>query len=345
MSSSAYWKSQLDYYKSNQPPKMESYYNQSFVDKMNEARTNIDNLVAEKDKSYAATGQAQDDYKAFQGTMSSYGEVYEQSKSEFGVEQHYDTYEKSKKALALAESTLSALPSTINTSSNRVLTQQQREERFNVLSDRFMRNRDNMAKQVSQYENVWKQARENQSTYAKAEMASQWSKLGDFNTAWMKSLEEYTEAEKRLTEGRTELRRWESDYRNWQYNQWKYANDIWLRNYEAALDRYSQALDTELAIRKAQSDMEFANRYGVKDFDFGGGYTMRGVSGQNAQYYLNGNSISAGRFLEGTGANGVNWNKWNEVWNSGVKTKGVGSDTVNAFNRMSGGNQYAYLFR
>lgn len=346
MSSSAYWRSQLDHLKANQPPKMESYYNQSFVDKMAEAQRNIDNLVAEKDKSYAATGQAQDDYKAFHGTMSTYGEVYEQSKSEFGIEQHYDTYEKSKKALALAESTLSALPSSINNSSNRVLTQQQREDRYNVLSDRFMRNRDTQAQAVSQYEDVWKQARQNQADYAKAEMASQWGKLGDFNNAWLKSLDEYRIAESNLTKGRIELRNWEGKYRDWQFRQWEHANDVWNKNFEAALSRYSQALDTEMAIRKAQSDMARASKYAVKDFDFGGGYVMKGVSGQNAQYYLNGRSISAGQFLEGTGANGANWNKWNEVWNSGVKTKGVGSDTVNAFNmRSSADSRYAYLFR
>ena len=47
MKNSAYWNSQYNYYMTHQPPKAESYYNQSFVDKMNEAQKNIDNLVAE----------------------------------------------------------------------------------------------------------------------------------------------------------------------------------------------------------------------------------------------------------------------------------------------------------
>ena len=260
MSSSAYWKGQLDYYKSNPPKKAESYYNQSFVDKINEAQRNIDNLVKEKDKSYAATGQAQDEYKAFQGSMSTYEEVYTQSKSEFGVEEHHDNYEKSKKALALAESTLSALPSSINSASNRVLTQQQREARYNTLSDRFMKNRDIKAENVSRYEDVWRQARENQSAYASAEMASQWGKLGDYNTAWLRSLDEYAKAQEALTQGETELRNWKSDYRSWQYNQWSYENTIWLKNYESALARYEEALDTELAAFQAQQQMEAADR-------------------------------------------------------------------------------------
>ena len=251
MSSSAYWNSQYRYYMDNQPPKAESYYNQSFVDKINEAQRNIDNLVKEKDKSWAASNQAQDDYKAFHGTMSSYNEVYTQSKSEFGIEEHRENYEKSKKALALAESTLSALPSSINSSSNRVLTQSQREQRYNALADKQVAYRDNLLARSSAYEDVWKQARQNQSDYAKAEMASQWGKLGDYNNAWIKSLDEYYDAEKRLTEGRIEKMNWESDYRNWQYNQWDNAHAVWFNNMSAALDRYVEALNTELAMREA----------------------------------------------------------------------------------------------
>lgn len=251
MSSSAYWDSQYRYYMNNQPPKAESYYNQSFVDKINEAQRNIDNLVKEKDKSWAASNQAQDDYKAFHGSMSSYNEVYTQSKSEFGIEEHRENYEKSKKALALAESTLSALPSSINSSSNRVLTQSQREQRYNALADKQVAYRDNLLARSSAYEDVWKQARQNQADYAKAEMASQWGKLGDYNNAWLNSLNEYYDAEKRLTEGQTELRRWQSDYRDWQYKQWDNANTVWFNNMSAALDRYVEALNTELAMREA----------------------------------------------------------------------------------------------
>ena len=251
MSSSAYWDSQYRYYMNNQPPKAESYYNQSFVNKINEARANIDNLVAEKDKSWAASNQAQDDYKAFHGSMSSYNEVYTQSKSEFGIEEHRENYEKSKKALALAESTLSALPSSINSSSNRVLTQSQREQRYNALADKQVAYRDNLLARSSAYEDVWKQARQNQADYAKAEMASQWGKLGDYNNAWLNSLNEYYDAEKRLTEGRIEKVNWESDYRNWQYNQWDNAQAVWFNNMSAALDRYVEALNTELAMREA----------------------------------------------------------------------------------------------
>ena len=249
---SAYWNSQYNYYMNNRPAKAESYYNQSFVDKIKEAQSNIDNLVAEKDKSWSATGQKQDEYNAFKGTMSSYDEVYTQSKSEFGIEEHRENYEKSKQALALAESTLSALPSSINSSSNRVLTQSQREARYNALSNRATAYRDNLLARSSAYEEVWKKAREEQATYAKAEIASQYGKLGDYNNAFVNAMNEYDQAAKRLTEARIEKLNWESDYRNWQFNQWQNAETVWFNNLNAALDRYVQALNTELTMKQAE---------------------------------------------------------------------------------------------
>lgn len=342
---SAYWNSQYNYYMANKPPAPESYYNQSFVDKINKARKDIDSLVAEKNKSWSAIGQKEDDYKAFYGSMSQYGEVYKNSKAEFGIEEAQDTYEQSKKALALAESTLSALPSTINGASNRVLTQSQREQRYNILADRHMAYTNNLMAKTSAYEEVWKEARQQQAEYAKAQISQQWKKLDDFTNAWRTAGQEYMNAGEKELQARELKREYESDYRNWQHQQYQNAQTIWFNNMSAALDRYIQALNTEMVMRQTQREIDNANRNGLKSWDFGGGYTMTGASGKNAVYSYNGKTISAGQFIEATGANGVNWNKWNDVWNSGVRTKGVGSDTLEAFNRRSSADsKYAYLF-
>lgn len=82
-----------------------------------------------------------------------------------------------------------------------------------------------------------------------------------------------------------------------------------------------------------------------KNWDFGGGYSLQQNSDGSASYYYNGQPISAGRFLSATGANGANWDIWKDVWNNGVSTKGVGSDTVAAFNYVSPtSSKYSYLF-
>lgn len=258
MSSSAYWDSQYNYYMNNQPPAPESYYNKSFAERINDAQKNIDNLVAEKDKSWAATQQKQDEYNTFFGNMSSYKDVYDKAENEFGVKVHQDTYEKNKKALALAESTLSALPSTINSSSNRVLTQSQREARYNALSNKITGYRDNLLARSSAYEEVWKKARENQSAYATAEISSQYSKLNDFNNSYVAAMREYNQAGQSLLDAKVEKMNWESDYRTWQHRQYENANAAWMANLSAALSRYIQAVNTELVQKSTQTQINSA---------------------------------------------------------------------------------------
>lgn len=96
---------------------------------------------------------------------------------------------------------------------------------------------------------------------------------------------------------------------------------------------------------------------GVKTWNFGNGYKVYDNNGE-AIYTLNGNQITRGQFLEGTGKN-TQWDLWNDIWNSGTRTNGIGSDTVQAYKnfyqvnapRTSGNtvslrnsNQYGYLY-
>ncbi len=86
---------------------------------------------------------------------------------------------------------------------------------------------------------------------------------------------------------------------------------------------------------------------GVKTWDYGNGYSIKGKNGGEATYYKNGKQISAGQFLEGIGSNS-NWKNWTNIWDSGVKTDGVGVDTISAYGK--GGinqstNGYGYLYK
>lgn len=286
MSSSSYWDSQYKNLMANRPPSSDSYYNQSFVDRMNEAQRDIDNLVSEKDKSWSAMNQKKDEYDAFSGSMREYNDIYNESKSKFGVEEGQETYEKSKKALALAQSTLDALPSTINASSNRVLTQSQREARYNALADRATRQIGIMTQQNSMYEKAWKNARENQATYAKAEMASQYAKLGDFNNAWVSAMNEYDNAVRRIENAKVNLDLIRNDYRMWQTRQWSQANTIWYNKLNNALSRYAQALNTEHTLYRLEREKKMA------DSDAEIAYWMNKgrerTSKMIANYYFNG---------------------------------------------------------
>jgi hypothetical protein len=88
------------------------------------------------------------------------------------------------------------------------------------------------------------------------------------------------------------------------------------------------------------------NNQTVKSWNFGNGYQLVQNPNGTAEYYNNGTRVSAYDFLMGTGG-GNNWDKWNDVWNNGVSTTGVGSDTISGINSfLNTGNysdKYNYL--
>ena len=88
-----------------------------------------------------------------------------------------------------------------------------------------------------------------------------------------------------------------------------------------------------------------ANSKSYKNWDFGNGYSVQEDSNGQAVYIKNGTPITRGQFLEATGAGGANWDIWNDIWNNGVRTEGVGSDTIAAFNRRTPtDSKYGYLW-
>lgn len=242
MNGASYWKSQVDKLNANMPKSHENYYNQGFVDKMKQAQSNIDGLVAEKNKSWAATQQAQDDYETFKGSMTSYRDAYKNAQAEFGVENAMANYEKSKKALAMTEMTLNALPSQINAGSNRVLTQSQREQQYNVLSNQFNKIQTYQQKQNKTYEEAWKNAREGASAYAQSVVSGEQSKLNDFNNAWLGALDEYNANEHKILNAQLNKEMWTAKYHKWQAQQSNQAMAVWIQNMSNALKRLDAAV-------------------------------------------------------------------------------------------------------
>ena len=320
------------------PPKQSNFVNQSFVDRIKAAENNLAGLVSERDRAYSASQQAQNDYNTFTGNMRGYNDYYQEAENEFGVAQAKDTYEKNKQAIAMTESMMEALPSSISARSARRLTQSQRNLAYNTQADTINKTRSQLSAGAKVYEQAWKNARENQAAKASAEVSAERAKQNTLQTAWMGALNQYNATAAKVLSGESELQAERRAYLDWQNRQSELAMAQWQTQVNAAQKRYEEALATA----------QVYNQYAIpeeKSYDFGNGYTLRGANGGEAQYYLNGQRISAGRFLEGTGANGANWNAWNNVWASGVNTRGVGSDTVEAFNQRSAvGERFNYLF-
>jgi hypothetical protein len=107
------------------------------------------------------------------------------------------------------------------------------------------------------------------------------------------------------------------------------------------LARYYDVLDKERQERLQRQAIAAQNRSGGytgqsssgnsssgMSWDFGNGYKIVGKKGGEAIYTKDGRQISAGEFLNGTTGKNTNWNAWNDIWKQGVRTNGVGSDTI-----------------
>ena len=145
------------------------------------------------------------------------------------------------------------------------------------------------------------------------------------------------------------------------------ASRYGMQRYDAAVaaEEAQRQWEAEMAEKKRQFDEQTRQFYaqleaqkaannwlnqasqddGLRTWDFGNGYKLIETPYGEAMYFKNNNKINAGSFLEGTGSKGANWDMWNDVWNNGVSTAGIGADTVNAFNgRRASGDQYGYLW-
>lgn len=253
MNDANYWKNQLDILQSNPPKSSQNYYNQSFVDRMNEAQASIDNLVTEKDKSYSAYQQAQDDYDAFKGTVKRYEDVYRENEAKFGIENKYNDYEKSKEALLQIDRAMKMLPSSINRNAEVRLSQSEREFAYNREMDTYNKLMTTSTTNSEVFKDVWNKAREAQTEATNKEIGQQYSDLALKENYWISKLNAYNEAEEKWRQARLEKEAIGSEYRQWQEGQKKTEMKIYLSKLNAALARYNNALETQAQERLTNS--------------------------------------------------------------------------------------------
>lgn len=216
----------------------DDFYNQSFVNRIGEAQRNIDKLVNKRNAVDNKRLQAEDSYNTFFGNMRDYSSLNDEAEDKFGVKTSMENYEKSKYSIAAVEQSLSALPSTINRNSNAVLTQSQRELAYNTAADKWTQKMNTEKQAASQYEQAWKNARENANAYAEKLYGQQKSDLESLSLAWAGQSELWQKTSEQIN--KAEAFKWQvqSDYRDWQWNQAQIKNAYARARAEDAFNRY-----------------------------------------------------------------------------------------------------------
>lgn len=202
----------------------DSFYNKSFVDRMNDAQKNIDLMVEEKNQADSKRMQAQDAYNTFDGQMRNYSSMQDEAENKFGVTTAMENYEKSKYAVAAMEQTLSSLPSTINRTSNVVMSQERRELAYNTQANKWEQSMRTKQAITDVNKEVWDNARKMSNEYAQQLYGEQEKTREALSLAWSTSTSEYQKSIDRWQNARLLVQSLQSDYRSWQWQQANIAN-------------------------------------------------------------------------------------------------------------------------
>lgn len=230
--------SELESYK---PAAAESFYNQSFIDRMNEAQAQIDGRYQEMNAAEIQKQESQDAYNTFKGEMRHYSELSKEAENKFGVATAKNDYEESKRAIESIEQTLDALPSTINATSERVMTQNRFELSYNAQATKWQARMNTQQNITDVNKKVWENARREADALAATGLAEQEAKAQYLATMWNTDVNLFAKYKQRWQDAREEKLKIEEQYRNWQYSR---AQEEYMRwSKELASLRAAKALE------------------------------------------------------------------------------------------------------
>lgn len=325
-------------------------YNHDFNAQINNYTGKANEQYNKYNAQYNNAQNYENQYNDAFANRQTYGDFMNQAEDEKGVAAARQAYNDSARAVAATQQAMLALPSTTNRNSNVVLTQAQRNAALNNQMNKYNTTlASNVAAQDvyhQAYQDVLNQAMNVAAGNYQSQQDALAEQMNRYQSAYNVANQIYANAlnqENLLRDVYAKMYQDEANHAQMEYNYW-YGNlqDKW-KQQEIAAQRY--AADSALRVQQYLAKLAQQNQKKYKNWDFGNGYSVQENANGQATYLKNGNAISAGQFLEATGAKGANWNLWNDIWNQGVSTRGVGSDTVSAFNRVSPtSHKYNYLF-
>lgn len=237
----SYFTQKIAELEATKPPAVESFYNQSFVDRMNEAQAQIDGRYQEMNAAEIQKQESQDAYNTFKGEMRHYSELSKEAENKFGVATAKNDYEESKRAIESIEQTLDALPSTINATSERVMTQNRFELSYNAQATKWQARMNTQRSVTDVNKKVWENARRSADALAATGLAQQEAQAQYLASMWSADVNEFAKSKQRWQDARTEKLNIEQSYRNWQYAEAQREFARWSK--ELAHYRAAEALE------------------------------------------------------------------------------------------------------
>lgn len=320
----------------------------NFTQQIGDQQQNIDKATGNYDQYKGVADNARNRYEDQFNNQTTYEDYYNRAKESEGVNDARAQYQRSLAAVNGVQSAMNALPSSVNATSARRLTQSQAQRATaNQMGEynstlQYWQNKN--AGDLSQYQMALGAAQ----NLAGQNLAQQQQNIQTALSNYHTTMSELNDMYNQIINERNILRTIYGQMYDDEYNHRAQELQAWATQVQAETERYVQAQENarnnaSIAAQNKWLDyMNQSNNPTYKNWDFGNGYSVQETPSGEAAYYKNGQPISAGEFLTATGYGGgrgnTRWDLWNDIWNNGVSTAGVGSDTVDAF--QWGGTAY-----
>lgn len=320
-----------------------------FINQINEQKGKVAEQESKYNEAYGNIGTAQSAYDEAYKNQQNYSDLYKQAKADEEVEDRRSQYEKSLNSVNATAAAMNNLPSSINAGSNVVLNANQRNAALNNQMAKYQNTLDYWTRQNAGDLSMYQQALSTAQNLAGQNMAQEQAKVAQTMTNLQTQMNMANELYNQVIQERQIMRSIYGDMYDDEYRHMQEEIEAWKANLDAETKRYAQEqanYRTQLQIA-AQKESDNISKYlgsgftwngsewvapqSYKNWNFGNGYSVQQLGNGQAAYYKDGQPISAGDFLTATGKNGANWDIWNDIWNNGVSTQGVGSDTVEAY--------------
>lgn len=288
---------------------------------------------------YAGAQNYENAYNQAFANRQSYGDIMRQAEEEKGLAERRAASDAASRAVAATQQQMLTLPSTMNRYAGRVMTQAQRNAALNNQINKYnttlASNVATAENEAKQYQNVLAEATNLAAGNYQSQQDALAAQMNQYQNAYNLANQAYQEAlgqESNKLNVYQQMIADEAAHMQNEYQYW-YGNlqDKW-KQAELAAQKY--AADAALRVEQYRNKVAQDSRK-YKNWDFGNGYYVQeGPNGQ-AMYMRDNTPVSAAEFLLNTNQGGTNWANWNDIWNQGVRTAGVGSDTVSAFDRSN----------
>lgn len=215
-----------------------------FINQINKQQQDIDAKKGEYGTQQGTTNQAQQAYEDAYKGQNAYSDLYNQAKTDEGVDEAKAQYQKSLASVNATNSAMNNLPSSINAGSNVVLNASQRNAALGNQMQKYQNTLDYQTRQNAGDLNQYQTALASAQDLAKTNMGQEQTKVAQTMQNYQAQMNQLNEMYNQLLNEKNIMRQIYGDMYEDEYNHMQQEIEIWAQNLAAETQRYAQDQET-----------------------------------------------------------------------------------------------------